>query len=106
IDLDAVFRGSKRQAAGDLTGAANRVVQKHHRGALQLRVLDRKTGKLLRALQPFAKRMRGSGHVVIADVNGDGQAELLAEAGGRVAIYLDLTQPPLTGANVSRSHLA
>src|SRR4051812_46349965 len=83
---DASFRGGVRVAVGDVTGdgVADIVTAPGRSGKPQIKVFDGTSGTEVANFMAYAENFRGGVYVAVADVNGDGHADVVtgADAGG------------------------
>jgi hypothetical protein len=80
---DSTFKGGVRVAVGDVTGdGVDDIVTAPGPGAPPLiKVYDGTTGQLLTQFMAYDEHFRGGVYVAVADVNGDGHADIITGAG-------------------------
>jgi hypothetical protein len=90
------YRGGVFVAAGDVNGdgRAEIIVGPGSGTAAVVKVLDATTGELIKSIKPYGRTFRGGVHVAAADVDGDGQTDLVtspASGTGAVVRAFDST---------------
>jgi predicted outer membrane repeat protein len=85
-------------AAGEFGGTAGIVIGADSGGGPRVQVIDANTGTILYDFFAFSASFTGGVRVGIADVNGDGQDDIICGAGGQVGssaqvVVLDGTNP-------------
>jgi hypothetical protein len=86
LAYDATFRGGVRVAVGDVTGdgVADIVTAPGPGAKPQIRIVDGTSGMEIANFMAYQESFRGGVYVAVADVNGDGHADIVtgADAGG------------------------
>jgi hypothetical protein len=80
---DSTFRGGVRVAVGDVTGdgVADIVTTPGAGMSPQVKVFDGSSGMEIANFMAYAENFRGGVYVAVADVNGDGKADIITGAG-------------------------